>query len=137
MTILAAIDTQNGAEEVVETGHELADGLEEDLVVLHVVPNRVDTDRGRGAVETVVENALGGTDRAEIRVVVERTIWERDAPSDRIAEQIVTEAEEPAVTYVVLGSRKRSPTGKAIIGSVAQLVLIDTATPVVVVEENG
>jgi nucleotide-binding universal stress UspA family protein len=37
------------------------------------------------------------------------------------------------VDHVAMGSRQRSPAGKAIFGSVAQQVILDAAVPVTVV----
>jgi nucleotide-binding universal stress UspA family protein len=39
-------------------------------------------------------------------------------------------AEELGARYVVLGGRQRSPTGKALFGSVAQKVIINSPVPV-------
>lgn len=137
MSVLTVIDAEEGSDAVVTTGHELANALEQEQIILHVVPDNNVKEQGKTAVEGVVEDTLGESEQPTIKIVVEASVWERDAPSDRIAEQITTEAEKSDVEYVVLGSRKRSPSGKAILGSVAQLVLINTATPVVIVEETG
>jgi nucleotide-binding universal stress UspA family protein len=86
---------------------------------------------------TAMQDTFKEEEPPTIKIVSEASIWEGDASSDRVADQITDEAENPDINYVVLGSRKRSPSGKAILGSVAQLVLIDTSTPVVIVEEIG
>jgi|SRR5699024_2911976 len=137
MTILTAIDAGKGSESVISTGTELANGLDQEQVILHVVPNDNDKDRGRSAVEKVMQDTFEEEELPTIKIVSEASIWEKDASSDRVADQIIDEAENADVNYVVLGSRKRSPSGKAILGSIAQLVLIDTSTPVVIVEEIG
>jgi len=48
---------------------------------------------------------------------------------------IIDEAERTDADYVLIGSRKRSPIGKAMLGDVAQQVLIDCPVPVVVIEQ--
>jgi nucleotide-binding universal stress UspA family protein len=47
------------------------------------------------------------------------------------AEEIQDEAERLDARFVVVGGRKRSPVGKAVFGSVAQAVILNTDRPVV------
>jgi nucleotide-binding universal stress UspA family protein len=52
--------------------------------------------------------------------------------SGEAAQDILDHAEENDVNAIVLGGRKRSPTRKAIFGSVTQEVILNTERPVVV-----
>lgn len=53
------------------------------------------------------------------------------------AEAITTMAATHQPDLIVLGGRKRSPVGKAIFGSVAQSVILNTDRPVVVTGTDG
>ncbi|ROS76885.1 universal stress protein [Cellulomonas sp. PhB143] len=57
----------------------------------------------------------------------------RDPATDP-ADAILDAADDPAVELVVLGSRKRSPVSKFLLGSTTQRVLLDTFAPVLVVK---
>lgn len=52
-------------------------------------------------------------------------------------DNILRNAEEYDVDSIVLGGRKRSPTGKALFGSVTQKVILNTDRPVVVTGEQS
>lgn len=133
MSLLAAIDTDRGAEAVVSTGHELATALEEDLVVLYVVPESENRERKQAEIEDILEEAVGDSDRVELRVIDQPS--GRDVPSGRTATGILDVADDIDARYIVVGSRKRTPIGKVMLGSIAQLVLINAEVPVVTVEQ--
>lgn len=60
---------------------------------------------------------------------VDHTVIEESGDT---AADIIADAETHDVNAIVLGSRKRSPVGKALFGSVTQSVLRNTSRPVVV-----
>jgi nucleotide-binding universal stress UspA family protein len=53
------------------------------------------------------------------------------------ATQILAEAESLDARYLIVGGRKRSPTGKAIFGSVSQSVILESDRPVVTITQSG
>lgn len=57
----------------------------------------------------------------------------RDATSD-IAHLVIDVAQESRADLVVVGIRHRSPVGKALMGSVAQRILLDATCPVLAVK---
>ena len=59
--------------------------------------------------------------------------------SDRIdvADAILDHAEQADTDMIVLGSRKRTPVGKFLLGSTTQRVLLDASVPVLVVKADS
>ncbi|WP_409329352.1 universal stress protein [Trujillonella humicola] len=75
--------------------------------------------------------------RAELRdsglgFEVEQLVRGRDA-----AEEIVDAAERLQASLLVIGMRRRSPTGKLLFGSQAQRILLDAECPVLAVKARG
>lgn len=125
MSIVATIDGRDGAGPVIRTGLELATAFDEELVVLHVGPPK----EGEEAVERVARDA--------IEAFVENPEDEDVRPRAALGEpatEILERIREDDPHYVVMGSRKRTPVGKAILGSVAQLVMLNSSVPIVSVQ---
>lgn len=112
-----------------------------DVTLLHVIPyteKRTAPSRGgrnrpdgwyadaREDAEDLFELA---TDRLGDTAERVETVIESGEPS----QEILAVAEDRGVDQLVLGFRKRSPTGKLVFGSVAQDVLLSTSRPVVAV----
>jgi len=128
MTVLAAIDGGSTSEGIIERGNELARALQEDLVVLHAAPeiSASDPKEPEEAARKIVDDVLSNA--SDVRVV-----GSLGDPEVRILRQ----ADDLDASYIVMGSRRQSPVGKALFGSVAQVVLLNTDRPVVVVSEDG
>jgi nucleotide-binding universal stress UspA family protein len=141
MTIVAGIDSSAGSSTVLMHASELARDLDEPLHAVHVLQ--------RGELVSVLEKDVEGqalTENYEIRrigeEIVERTarqspiVHNNDAIETIIrvgdpAEELATYADEVNAQYLVVGGRRRSPTGKALFGSVTQQVMFDAVMPVV------
>ncbi|MFC6990160.1 universal stress protein [Haloplanus sp. GCM10025708] len=123
MTVLAAVDEGDGSTSVVQRGHELATAFDEELVVLHVEPETESLDAAESVAADAIRAALD--DREGVTAV--------GALGDS-STRILREADERDVRYVVLGPRKRTPVGKALMGSVAQLVVLNADRPVVLTD---
>lgn len=145
MTILAAVGEKHRSHDLVRTAYQLAEAYDDDLVVLHVIPQdeaeahfeelrtipefenmtlSAEVGRAEEVARTILRDALEDYDR------------DRVSPDGRVGdptEAILEAAAELDARYVVVGGRKRSPTGKALFGSVTQSVLLNAAVPTVTV----
>lgn len=135
MVILAAVDRSDRASCVIRESESLASAFDEPIHVVHVLSksefmnlgqskaeNRevVDMDTIRGVAEDIAREAVAeGARDVDTRGLVGNP-----------AKRIVDYAEEHDVRYIVVAGRKRSPTGKAIFGSVTQSVLLNAPCPV-------
>jgi nucleotide-binding universal stress UspA family protein len=137
MAIVAAIDDSDRATAVLEEAQTLGDDLDEDVHAVHVLE--------RSELVEVLEKEVEGqdlTDNYEVQEVGERLVSNASTDSTlsdltvsvRVgdpADEIVTYAEQEDARYVVIGGRQRSPTGKALFGSVTQKVIFNSPVPVV------
>jgi nucleotide-binding universal stress UspA family protein len=122
MTILAAVDGEAGSHAAIRHGYDLAHTFDEELVVLHVRPDTEEQEAARAVAQGLVDDVLGDEENVS-------TIGRLGEPEVRI----LREADDRDAHYIVLGSRKQTPAGKALFGSVAQIVLLNTDRPVVIV----
>ena len=137
VSVLTVIDINKDNQPVIARGEEIAKGLGQEQIIFHVVPHTGNVERATETVEKAVREFFGSEENEPaINIAEEPSIWEENSPSDRVASRIVDETEQESVNYVVIGSRKRSPSRKAVLGNVTQQVLLDTSVPVVVVEQD-
>ena len=108
------------------------------LVVLHVVTSK-DLDS-----EEVLRQGIGDLVSAAVAAQgVGDLDWEvqvaasEDSSIDRTAGAILDAVERVGADLLVIGARRRSPVGKAFLGSVTQEVLLDSPVPVLVVKASG
>lgn len=90
------------------------------------------TDNPEGASVTdvaAVRRAREIFENAEFDVTLEET-------SGDPAEELVEVADDVDANLIVVGGRKRTPTGKVLFGSVTQGVILSTERPVLVVSEK-
>lgn len=141
MAILAAVGEED-QEAIVKTAYDLAQAYDDELKVLHVIPREeaerhfeairridefrdagftVEEDRARDIAETLVEVALGERPRNVSGV----------GRVGKPTEEILATMRSIDPRYLVIGGRKRSPTGKALFGSVTQSVILDASCPTV------
>ncbi|AFO57570.1 uspA domain protein [Natrinema sp. J7-2] len=142
------MDATTERDPVLETGYELASAYETTLFVLHVVSQDAFESR-KETVERVSDlQGYSKSQRADAAATVAnevamQTLEDIDHESvstlgrvgDPVA-SIVDAAAEHDAEYIVVGGRKRSPTGKALFGSTTQSVLLEADRPVVAVMSN-
>ena len=145
MVILAAVGENRDPTEIIETANELATAFDDELQVLHVLPEKeaeehfesiqsidafsdysfsIEVDRAEDVAEQFIEGTLGKDPAGDVSAV-----GRVGDPTDEILSAI--ETIEPR--YFVLGGKNRSPTGKALFGSVTQSVILNADRPVVTV----
>lgn len=133
--ILAAVDGESEIDDVVSVAHQLAQDTGDELEVVNVMPQREFKNRWRDGGDYHAENA---TDEAASRAqsVVDATLDSPDSVTVKgrvgeIVTEVLDEAQRIDASYVVIGGRKRSPSGKALFGSNTQSVLLSADRPVV------
>jgi nucleotide-binding universal stress UspA family protein len=134
--IVAAVDRTDRAETVIEEATKLGAAFDEEIHLVHVMTRSEFVQRQRDEYEEDGQ----GVDPDEIRAIAAEVARERisgDSPHQSVGlvgkpeEEIVKYADRENASYVVVSSNKRSPTGKALFGSVSQSVLLNADCPVV------
>lgn len=137
MVIVAAVDRSERAKQVVSEGATLAAAFDVPLHVVHVLSNSQFreleqtsyNDTGQAIpMEEIKEFATNHADEVAAGVADD---YEAVGLVGDASQVVVEYAERNDARYVVVGGRKRSPTGKAIFGSTAQSILLNSKCPVV------
>jgi len=103
-----------------------------DLAVVHVTDKALDADNTeayRLGIADDIERALGAGSPVEWKLHL------RTAGVD-VGEQVVELVDELGADVLVIGARRRSPVGKALLGSVAQTIILEANVPVLVVKSD-
>lgn len=105
--------------------------IETDEILVRVL--HVFTENPTGATIQQLRSA-----KALERILSDRGLEYRlDERSGEPAEEVLEHAAEHDVDLICLAGRKRSPTGKALFGSVTQEVILNTDRPVLVCDDSG
>lgn len=103
---------------------------DDDLAVLHVAgsPDAA-SEAYRNGISAEIAKVVATTDGADWKLHV------RTAASDvEVNDVLIGLVEDVKADVVVVGARKRSPIGKALLGSTAQSVVLGASSPVLVVK---
>ena len=104
------------------------------LAVIHVVQN-LDEDvaaANEAGISDAVARALGDADLEHVPWELHLAAGGSQVPD--VAEAILQELESLKPDLLVIGARQRSPVGKALLGSVAQTLILDSTVPILVVK---
>jgi nucleotide-binding universal stress UspA family protein len=102
----------------------------ESLAVLHIVPGLEDPHTEAASIEAWVRAQL--TDVPDLELTVHTSAEGHDT-----AGALVDLATEIDSSLLVIGSRRRSPVGKLLLGSTVQRVLLDAPMAVLVVKADA
>ena len=134
MSVAVAHHTRSSSDLALQEGARQAAYRGTDLVVIHVVES-LDNDiaeANRAGISDAVEKALAAVARPDVRWDVRVVAGGRDMAD--VSGAILGAVGELGPDVLVIGARRRSPMGKAFLGSVAQNLILDADVPVLVVK---
>ncbi len=116
MSILVAVADSKEGQAALTAAAEEAQQLSTDLVVVNLTLRALDVSALPATLDHEIVNRMGSGDADHVDVVL-------DALESR-----------PEVTRLVIGLRRRSPLGKAVLGSTSQRLLLEAPIPVLAVK---
>ncbi|GAB2764364.1 universal stress protein [Terrabacter sp. AAH1] len=134
MSVAVAHHTRSSSDLALQEGARQAAYRGTDLVVVHVVDS-LDNDiaeANKAGISDAVEKALAAAALPDVRWDVRLVAGGRDIAD--VSEAILGAVGELGPDLLVIGARRRSPLGKAFLGSVAQNIILDADVPVLVVK---
>lgn len=115
MSVLVAVPDSPEGIAALAAGVAEADLLNTDLIVVNLALNPLDTSSLPAGVQVKVIERVGRSDRDP-------------------AEAVLDEIEAHDVSRLVIGLKRRSPVGKALLGSISQRLLLESPVPVIAVK---
>jgi nucleotide-binding universal stress UspA family protein len=134
MSVAVAHHTRSSGALALQEGARQAAYRGTHLVVVHVVES-LDNDieeANRVGISDAVEAALQAASLPDLQCDIRVVPGGRDIAE--VSEAILGTVQELGPDLLVIGARRRSPMGKAFLGSVAQNLILDADVPVLVVK---
>jgi nucleotide-binding universal stress UspA family protein len=140
MVIIAAADRSERAQNTVAEAVEIAQAFNDQIDVVHVLTRSqfIELEQTEVAksgrpvkLDRVREFAAKQAERATEGVKTDAPI-EHVGLVGKAADEVLSYATDKEARYIVVGSRNKSPAGKALFGSVSQRILLNSDCPVVV-----
>jgi nucleotide-binding universal stress UspA family protein len=117
MSVLVAVTDSAEGKAALEVAANEADLLNVQLTVVNLTGAELDTSSIATEVPYEVVSPSGGD-------------------VDEVEQVLAAIEERPEVTRLVVGVRKRSPIGKAVLGSIAQRLILEASVPVLSVKTS-
>ncbi|GAA2037934.1 hypothetical protein GCM10009740_32470 [Terrabacter terrae] len=134
MSVAVAHHTRSSSDLALEEGARQAAYRGTQLVVIHVVES-LDNDiaeANRAGISDAVEKVLRDASLPEVRWDVHVVAGGRDTGD--VSAALLRAVGELRPELLVIGARRRSPVGKAFLGSITQNLILDAEVPVLVVK---
>jgi nucleotide-binding universal stress UspA family protein len=134
MSVAVAHHTRSSSDLALAEGARQAAYRGTDLVVIHVVDS-LDNDiaeANRAGISDAVEGALAATQLHDLSWDVHLVAGGGEI--SQVSEALLGAIKDLDPALLVIGARRRSPMGKAFLGSVAQNLILDADVPVLVVK---
>ena len=136
MVIVAAVDRSDRRASVIEEAEALAKAFDDDIHVVHVLTRAEFVNLGRTSAEQDDPINMDRVRKVASDIAADAA-GDLDVPFEPVglvgepASRITDYAEKQDARYIVVSGRNRSPTGKALFGSVTQTVLLNADRSVV------
>lgn len=141
MVVIASVDRKNHSVQVVKEAEKLATSFSMELHVVHVLSQSDFIEMHSESLDAGEAIEMNRIKEAAAKVAREIS---HDANVDAnyvgliggASTKILEYAEEVDAEYVVIGTKKRSPTGKAVFGSTSQRIILNSNSPVITIPDG-